>query len=124
MSGTPMENRVEEFRALVDLLQPPHQVALDAADLVLVEGQPDAFRERLSPVYLRRNQEDVLTELPERLDIEEWIELDGRRRRRLPVGRGRGRDHGDAPGRHARRRPPFPRRPDRRTPAGDDGARG
>jgi superfamily II DNA or RNA helicase len=77
MSGTPMENRVEEFRALVDVLQPPDRSAVDAAELLLVEGQPDAFRERLSPIYLRRNQEDVLTELPERLDIEEWIELEG-----------------------------------------------
>jgi SNF2 family DNA or RNA helicase len=77
MSGTPMENRVEEFRALVEVLRSPNEVPLDAAELLLVEGRPDAFRERLSPVYLRRNQEDVLVELPERLELEDWIDLEG-----------------------------------------------
>ena len=29
----------------------------------------------MAPAYLRRNQEDVLTELPERIDVEEWVPL-------------------------------------------------
>ena len=32
---------------------------------------------RVAPVYLRRNQEDVLDELPPRIESEEWVELAG-----------------------------------------------
>ena len=75
LTGTPMENRVEEFRVLINHLQP---------DLVLrisnVDGLIGAthFRTAVAPVYLRRNQSDVLAELPPRLDAEEWVELQGR----------------------------------------------
>jgi SNF2 family DNA or RNA helicase len=76
LSGTPMENRIDEFCSLVDTLQPPQEVVLDPASLLLVEGDPEAFQARLSPVYLRRNQEDVLLELPERLDMHDWVDLE------------------------------------------------
>ena len=32
----------------------------------------------MAPVYLRRNQDDVLNELPPLLETEEWVDLDGR----------------------------------------------
>ncbi|PRY60897.1 DEAD/DEAH box helicase [Glycomyces artemisiae] len=70
LSGTPMENRVQEFKALVGHLRP------DIADRV---GEGDdvvgatEFRQVVAPVYLRRNQEDVLTELPEKIEVEEWV---------------------------------------------------
>src|SRR6185437_16548051 len=35
------------------------------------------FREKVAPVYLRRNQEDVLSELPARLETPEWVALEG-----------------------------------------------
>src|SRR6202042_3602070 len=35
------------------------------------------FREKVAPVYLRRNQEDVLSELPARLETQEWVVLEG-----------------------------------------------
>ncbi|NMR19183.1 ATP-dependent helicase [Cellulomonas fimi] len=69
LSGTPMENRVEEFRALVHYLQP--EVARQIEPRHGIAGA-DAFRRAVAPVYLRRNQQDVLTELPELLQIEEW----------------------------------------------------
>ena len=34
-----------------------------------------AFRRAVAPVYLRRNQEDVLTELPEKIEVEDWVRL-------------------------------------------------
>ncbi|MGH4014866.1 MAG: helicase-related protein [Pseudonocardiaceae bacterium] len=34
-----------------------------------------AFRRAVAPVYLRRNQEDVLTELPEKIEVEDWVQL-------------------------------------------------
>lgn len=72
LSGTPMENRVDEFRTLVSYLRPDVARTLDRA--VGVAGA-DAFRRDVAPVYLRRNQDDVLTELPARIDTEDWVEL-------------------------------------------------
>src|SRR6185437_9898138 len=36
------------------------------------------FRRAVAPVYLRRNQDDVLAELPPRLETSDWVDLDGR----------------------------------------------
>ncbi|MCM2429337.1 DEAD/DEAH box helicase [Streptomyces sp. RKAG337] len=72
LTGTPMENRVEEFRNLVHYLQPdlvPHVRNSDA-----VAGS-EVFRRAVAPAYLRRNQLDVLTELPELIQVDEWEEF-------------------------------------------------
>lgn len=74
LTGTPMENRVGEFRVLVGHLHPEVAESLDIADGAL-DGT--RFREAVAPVYLRRNQEDVLSELPPRLETQEWVELAG-----------------------------------------------
>jgi superfamily II DNA or RNA helicase len=74
LTGTPMENKVEEFRVLVGHLRPDVAENLDLADESL-DGTK--FRERVAPVYLRRNQEDVLSELPDRLETQEWVALEG-----------------------------------------------
>lgn len=72
MSGTPMENRVEEFRNLVDLVNPVLAASIDATHAV---AGPEAFRRSVAPVYLRRNAEDVLRELPDLEQVEEWEEF-------------------------------------------------
>ncbi|MBU6303272.1 MAG: DEAD/DEAH box helicase [Verrucomicrobia bacterium] len=72
MTGTPMENRREEFKALVGYLQPGTAGSL--GETVALPGSR-AFRERVAPVYLRRNQADVLHELPERIEVEDWLDL-------------------------------------------------
>jgi superfamily II DNA or RNA helicase len=74
LTGTPMENRVAEFRVLVGHLRPEVAENLDITDEVLDGSR---FRERVAPVYLRRNQEDVLSELPARLETQEWVALEG-----------------------------------------------
>jgi superfamily II DNA or RNA helicase len=74
LTGTPMENRVEEFRVLVGHLRPQVAEGLDIKDEAL-DGT--RFREQVAPVYLRRNQEDVLSELPDRLETQEWVALEG-----------------------------------------------
>ena len=68
MTGTPLENRVDEFRQLVSYVRP--DLAAQTEDLA-----PGGFRRAVAPAYLRRNQEDVLTELPARIDVEEWVPL-------------------------------------------------
>ncbi len=74
LTGTPMENRVEEFRSLVAHLRPQL-----AATIKSVDGLAGAsrFRQAVSPVYLRRDQSDVIEELPEKIENEEWVELRG-----------------------------------------------
>ncbi len=74
LTGTPMENKVEEFRVLVGHLRPEVAENLDIADETL-DGT--RFREQVAPVYLRRNTEDVLSELPDRLETQEWVALEG-----------------------------------------------
>ncbi|MFE7509192.1 DEAD/DEAH box helicase [Promicromonospora sp. NPDC057488] len=69
MSGTPMENTVDEFRSLVNYLKP--EVADDIDPAAGLAGA-SAFRRSVATVYLRRNQEDVLTELPELVQVDEW----------------------------------------------------
>jgi superfamily II DNA or RNA helicase len=72
LTGTPMENRVEEFRTLLGYLQPELAVRLDAAHGA---AGPDAFRHAVAPAYVRRNAEDVLEELPELVQVDEWERL-------------------------------------------------
>ena len=74
LTGTPMENKVAEFRVLVGHLRPEVAGKLDLTDESL-DGT--RFREKVAPVYLRRNQEDVLSELPARLETQEWVALEG-----------------------------------------------
>ncbi|MGL4744353.1 MAG: DEAD/DEAH box helicase [Dermatophilaceae bacterium] len=71
LTGTPMENKVREFASLVSYLQPQLVPEVEAAP------GPQAFRRAVAPAYLRRNQEDVLTELPEVVRTDEWVEFGG-----------------------------------------------
>ncbi|MGO1489097.1 MAG: DEAD/DEAH box helicase [Arachnia sp.] len=68
MTGTPMENRIGEFANLASYLRP--DLRLDPNELA-----PRRFRKQVAPVYLRRNQEDVLIELPELVEIDEWVPM-------------------------------------------------
>ncbi|MFF1465253.1 DEAD/DEAH box helicase [Streptomyces sp. NPDC058330] len=68
LTGTPLENRIEEFRNLVGYLRP--DLSVSASELA-----PRQFRKQVAPAYLRRNQEDVLTELPERVEVDEWMPM-------------------------------------------------
>ena len=72
LTGTPMENKVEEFRNLVGYLQPDLVDSVDEIDAV---AGSEAFRRAVAPAYLRRNQEDVLSELPELIQVDEWEEF-------------------------------------------------
>ena len=72
LTGSPMENRVEEFKNLVGYLQPQVLPSISGTDAV---AGAVAFRQAVAPVYLRRNQEDVLTELPDLVSKDEWVEF-------------------------------------------------
>ena len=72
MSGTPLVNRVEEMCFLVNCLQPAIAQKLEAVKTISTAEQ---FRQELAPVYLRRVREDVLKELPDLIEKEQWCAL-------------------------------------------------
>lgn len=72
MSGTPLENRVEEMCFLVSCLQPQIAKELDRVKFLSTAEQ---FRLQLAPVYLRRTRDDVLQELPDLIEKEQWCTL-------------------------------------------------
>ncbi|MGD1222723.1 DEAD/DEAH box helicase [Streptomyces krungchingensis] len=78
LTGTPMENRVEEFRTLVRHLRPELLPEIHGSSAA---AGPHAFRRSVAPAYLRRNQQDVLTELPALLHVDEWEEFSAADRR-------------------------------------------
>ena len=69
MTGTPMENRVDEMVRLIGFLQP--EVAGRAKRYTKL-SEAELFREEIAPVYLRRTREQVLSELPDKEEILEW----------------------------------------------------
>ncbi|MDO4418929.1 MAG: DEAD/DEAH box helicase [Ruminococcus sp.] len=72
MSGTPLENKVEEMCFLVSLLNKEISAEIEKVKYISTAEQ---FRTELAPVYLRRTREDVLTELPELVEKEQWCEM-------------------------------------------------
>ncbi len=72
LTGTALLNRVEDLRSLAAMLQPELVASLPPS---LGIAGAEAFRRHIAPVYLRRNLEDVLLELPPRLVVDEWETL-------------------------------------------------
>ena len=71
MTGTALENRVDEMISLIGVLQP--KLAMEAGALAFLASAPQ-FQEKIAPVYYRRKREDVLTELPELIENLEWCD--------------------------------------------------
>ena len=74
LTGTPLENRVEEFIALTKLLD--SKVGNELSRVALSAG-PDSFKRAVAPIYLRRNTEEVLKELPELIEVVEYCTWEG-----------------------------------------------
>lgn len=72
MTGTALENKVEEMVSLINILQP--EVAESVQSMTFMPNAPQ-FRNKVAPVYYRRKRENVLTELPELTEIKEWCVL-------------------------------------------------
>ncbi|MBO4839381.1 MAG: DEAD/DEAH box helicase [Lachnospiraceae bacterium] len=73
MTGTALENRVDEMVALIRLLNPA--VAEQVSGMEYMASAPQ-FRLKVAPVYYRRKREDVLAELPEMIESREWCDLE------------------------------------------------
>jgi len=74
LTGTPLENSVDEFITLATLLDP--KIGNDLNRIVLASG-PEPFRRAVAPIYLRRNTEEVLKELPELIEVTEYCTWEG-----------------------------------------------
>lgn len=72
MTGTALENRVEEMISLISILQP--EIAHNIRNLIFMSSALE-FREKVAPVYYRRKRDDVLTELPELIESKEWCTM-------------------------------------------------
>ncbi len=72
MTGTALENNVDEMISLIDVLQPT--VASSIKNIAFMSTAPQ-FREKIAGVYYRRKREDVLTELPDLIENREWCAM-------------------------------------------------
>lgn len=68
LSGTPLENRLEELISIFAYLNPGLLHYYDAAN-------PLKVKETIKPYFLRRRKKDVLPELPKKVYEEVWLEL-------------------------------------------------
>lgn len=74
MTGTALENKVDEMISLIKILQP--SIASSVRGMEFLSSAPQ-FRNKVAPVYYRRKREDVLTELPDLIENREWCAMTG-----------------------------------------------
>lgn len=73
LTGTPLENKVDDIIAIFRILRPglfPNRPT----------PSPTQVKERISPYFLRRRAADVLDELPDKVSEDIWLELDDSQR--------------------------------------------
>jgi superfamily II DNA or RNA helicase len=85
LTGTPIENRIDELHSLMDFLEPSVLGPLFRfnRDFYSLDerGRPSGFRnldvlhERIKPFMLRRRKAEVETELPERSDRNHFVQM-------------------------------------------------
>ncbi len=75
MTGTALENKVEELHNLPNIASPGAVRELQPMLLANRAFDRAGVAKKIAHVYLRRTQADVLTELPERIEVDEWVTL-------------------------------------------------
>ena len=78
MTGTPLENRVEEMCSLIDFIRP--DMTEQVRQSAYMSHVPE-FREMIAPFYLRRTRAQVLEELPPIQEEQEWCSMTDEDRR-------------------------------------------
>lgn len=77
MTGTALENNIDEMISLIKILRPS---IAEQVRLMPYIGLASQFRNKIAPVYYRRKRQDVLTELPEKIESKEWCTLNSKER--------------------------------------------
>lgn len=82
MTGTPLENHLGEYRALIDLCLPGLLGAerQGAAATIPDAAQVDTILRRTRPFVLRRTKEQILSELPPKTEMDVYLDLTERQK--------------------------------------------
>lgn len=75
MTGTPIENHPRDFINLVQMVRPDLAPQLRNGLKRTEVIRAARFKELVATVYLRREQKDVLKELPEKIEIPSWVDM-------------------------------------------------
>jgi SNF2 family DNA or RNA helicase len=86
LTGTPIENRVQDLWAIFRFVAPGYlgdrkdfreryEIAANDADPKAAAGLMERLRLRISPFVLRRTKEQVAKDLPDKIEIDEWLTL-------------------------------------------------
>ncbi|RYZ32863.1 MAG: helicase, partial [Sphingobacteriales bacterium] len=86
LTGTPIENRVQDLWAIFRFVAPGYlgdrKDFRERYEAATAEGDPKAsaglmerLRLRISPFVLRRTKEQVAKDLPDKIEIDEWLTL-------------------------------------------------
>ena len=73
LTGTPLENRIDEVRAICSYIRPG---LFKSANVT-----PDVVRHRLKPHLLRRRKEEVLKDLPGKEEFSVWLHMGSNQQR-------------------------------------------
>jgi SNF2 family DNA or RNA helicase len=77
VTGTPVENRLRDLWSIIDFAVPGYLGSLEEFESRYADGMESAseLEPLISPLMLRRRISDVAKDLPERIDIPEFLEM-------------------------------------------------
>ena len=99
LTGTPIQNSVNDLITLCRILRMPAPVALEGYDSATVlayfatqaSRYKELIRKAIEPYLLRRRKQDVFPELPSKLRTDEWLDLDADQRAEYEAALAEGR---------------------------------